>query len=119
MRIDPRPLLPTPSDKTSSVEPIQPASQRQGARFDAVLNKREVLARRALRGDVERSSGTDGVNPELFSTTRSLEILEYVLEHVLPGLDAEPQIKLLASDLISEEIDLRRTLEQQRAEVQA
>ncbi len=119
MRIDPRPLLPPPSEKTAAVDAVQPANLRQGGRFEAVLSKREVLARRSLRGDVERSSSTRGINPELFSTTRSLEILEYVLAHVLPGLDAESEIKMLAHDLISEEIDMRRNLEQQRAEVQA
>jgi len=38
---------------------------------------------------------------------------------VLPELDAEPEIRALAHELINEEIDLRRSLEQQRAEVQA
>jgi hypothetical protein len=118
MRIDPRPLLPTTTEKTPAVENVQPASQRQGARFEAVLSKREVLARRSLRGDVEQSSETTGINAELFGSTRSLEILEYVLNNVLPYLDAEPEIRALAHELITEEIDLRRSLEQQRAEVQ-
>lgn len=119
MKIEPRPLLPAPSDRAQAVDAVQPASQRQGARFEAVLNKREVLSRRSLRGDVEKSAGADGINPELFGNTRSLEILEYVLDNVLPGLDAEPEVKALAHELITEEIDMRRTLEQQRAEVQA
>lgn len=119
MKIDPRPLLPPVSDRTQAVDAVQPATQRQGARFEAVLNKREVLTRRSLRGDVEKSSTADGISPELFGTTRSLEILEYVLDNVLPGLDAEPEIKALAHELIAQEIDMRRTLEQQRAEVQA
>eukprot|EP01132_Coremiostelium_polycephalum_P021581 gene21581-25620_t len=38
------------------------------------------------------------------------------MQHLLPNLDAEPQIKALAHDLISEEIEMRRTLEQQRSE---
>lgn len=115
MRVDPRPLLPTPSDKTAAVESIRPVVARQGARFEAVLSKREVLARRSLRGDVEQS---EGISPELFGSTRSLEILEYLLSEVLPGLDAEPEIKTLAEDLIREEIHMRQSLEQQRAEVQ-
>lgn len=119
MKIEPRPLLPATSDRTQAVDAVQPASQRQGARFEAVLNKREGLTRRSLRGDVEQSAGADGINPELFGNTRSLEILEYVLDNVLPVLDAEPEVKALAHELITEEIDMRRTLEQQRAEVQA
>lgn len=119
MKIDPRPLLPVNHDKTQAVDAVQPATQRQGARFEALLSKREVLTRRSLRGDVEKSSTATGVSPELFGTTRSLEILEYVLDSVLPTLDAEPEIKALAHQLITEEIEMRRTLEQQRAEVQA
>lgn len=119
MRIDPRPLLPAVPEKNAAVDAVQPASLRQGARFEAVLSKREVLARRSLRGDVEQSSTASGISAELFGSTRSLEILEYVLNNVLPDLDAEPDIKALAHDLICEEIDMRRSLEQQRAEVQA
>ncbi|WP_268800029.1 hypothetical protein [Pseudomonas huanghezhanensis] len=119
MRIDPRPALPVTADKTAGVQALQPAAHRQGARFEAVLSKREVAARRSLRSDVEQSSNAAGISAELFGSTRSLEILEYVLDSVLPALDAEPEIKALAHELISEEIDMRRTLEQQRAEVQA
>jgi len=118
MRIDPRPLLPTTTDKAPPVEGVRPISPRQGARFDALLSKREVLARRSLRGEVAQSGVTGAVNPELFGSARSLEILDYVLHTVLPALDAEPEIKTLAHELIREEIYLRRTLEQQRAEVQ-
>jgi hypothetical protein len=118
MRIDPRPLLPASTDKTPPVEGVRPVSPRQGARFEAVLSKREILARRSLRGEVEQSGIAGGVSPELFGSARSLEILEYVLQNVLPALDAEPEIKDLAHELIREEIYLRRTLEQQRAEVQ-
>ncbi|MBC3372379.1 hypothetical protein HU762_00375 [Pseudomonas sp. SWRI92] len=119
MKIDPRPLLPTTTGKTPATDPVQPANVRQGARFETVLSKREVLARRSLRGDVEQSSSVDGIAAQLFGSTRSLEILEYVLHNVLPGLDAETEVKTLAHELISEEIDMRRSLEQQRAEVQA
>lgn len=117
MRIDPRPLLPATAEKTPAVESVQPASQRQGARFEAVLSKREIRARQSLRGDVEQAAGSTAINAELFGSTRSLEILEYVLNNVLPDLDAEPEIRALAHELISEEIDLRRSLEQQRCEV--
>jgi len=53
----------------------------------------------------------------LFGGARSLELLEHVMEHILPGLDAEPHIKELAVELIGEEIEMRRNLEQQRSEV--
>ncbi|MGZ9706947.1 hypothetical protein ACXX81_13095 [Pseudomonas sp. GNP013] len=119
MKIDPRSLPPAIADKPPAIDVVQSAKPRQGARFDAVLSKRGGLARRTLRDDVEQSCSVSGISPEIFGCTRSLEILEYVLHNVLPDLDAEPQIMALAHDLISEEIDVRRSLEQQRAEVQA
>lgn len=119
MKIDPRPSLPSVSEKPGAVDPIQPVNPRQGARFDAVLSKREVRARRSLRAEAESASAVEGINPELFGTARSVELLEYVLEYVVPQLDAEPQVRELAQALIREEIDLRRSLEEQRAEAQA
>ena len=44
MRIDPRPLLPTTTDKAPPVEGVRPISPRQGARFDALLSKRETVS---------------------------------------------------------------------------
>lgn len=119
MRVDPRPLLPTALEKSASVEGVPAVVARQGSSFEALLNRREALARRSLRGDVERSGSSSGVNPELFGCTRSVEILEYLLTEVLPGLGADPEIQTLAEDLIREEIHMRQSLEQQRAEVQA
>nr|WP_314576640.1 hypothetical protein [uncultured Pseudomonas sp.] len=118
MKIDPHPLPPASTDKSRAIDPVQPANLRQGARFEALLTKREKLARRSLRGDVERSTASDGISADLFASAQSLEILEYVLQHVLGHLDADPETKALAHHLIEEEIDMRRTLEQQRAEVQ-
>lgn len=117
MRIDPRPLLPATTEKTSAVESLAPVNARRSARFEAVLQKRDVLTRRSLRSDVEQAADASGINAELFGSTRSLEILEYVLHNVVPELDAEPEIRALAHELITEEIDLRRSLEQQRCEV--
>ncbi|MHC6226903.1 hypothetical protein ACYU03_19380 [Pseudomonas sp. X10] len=120
MRIDPRPLLPPSSEKTTAaVEAVRPTQARPNARFEAVLSKRELAARRSLRGELEQACASEEINPELFSGTRALDLLQYLLDEALPLLDAEPEIRLLAEDLIREEIYLRQTLEQQRAEVQA
>ncbi|MHC8326686.1 hypothetical protein [Pseudomonas sp. LB1P83] len=118
MRVDSRPLLPTPAGKAVAVDGVLPAIARQGVLFDAVLKRREVIARRSLRGEVERFGSTEGISPELFGSTRSVKILEYLLTEILPGLDMEPEIKTLAEDLILEEVQMRQSLEQQRAEVQ-
>ncbi|MBT2297567.1 hypothetical protein [Pseudomonas fluorescens] len=117
MRIDPGAPLPTTAERTPTVESVLPAKARQDGRFEAVLGKRAVSARRSLRADIEQSGIVEGMTAELFGSRRSMEILEYVLDNVIPGLDADPEIKALAHELICEEIALRRLLEEQRAQV--
>ncbi|MGE7991675.1 hypothetical protein ACQKPE_11600 [Pseudomonas sp. NPDC089554] len=118
MRIDPRPLLPTPSDKAPAVEAVRPVQARANARFEALLGKREQAARRSLRGELEQALGCEAINPELFAGSRAQELLHYLLDEVLPRLDAEPEVRVLAEDLLREELHLRQSLAQQRAEVQ-
>lgn len=48
-----------------------------------------------------------------------MQVLRYLLDEVLPTLDADPEIRALAEDVIREEIDIRLLLEQQRAQVQS
>eukprot|EP01133_Synstelium_polycarpum_P012436 gene12436-14590_t len=110
MKVEPRPLI--PSDvRSAPVEAIRPVNSRQATAFEALLKTRKVQSRRSLRSDLEEltsAAGAAGVDSLLFGSARSLELLEHVMQHLLPNLDAEPQIKALAHDLISEEIEMRR-----------
>ncbi|MBX7277252.1 hypothetical protein K2E96_15765 [Pseudomonas sp. ERGC3:05] len=118
MKVEPRPLI--PSDvRSAPVEAVRAVNSRQATAFEAVLKTRKTQTRRSLRGDLEALTSPAGVDSLLFGSARSLELLEHVMEHLLPTLDAEPAIKALAHDLIREEIDMRRNLEQQRSEVHA
>ncbi|MFZ4963045.1 hypothetical protein ACW9IK_00695 [Pseudomonas gingeri] len=117
MRVVDRPSVPL-TDKTAPIQSVNAVSQRQAASFEAVLRKREVRARQALRGQASEADAASSVSPELFGNGRSLEILERVLEQILPALDFEPQVREMAEDFIREEIETRQQLEQQRAEVQ-
>lgn len=116
MKVDLRPALSGTPDQLPAVERIAPASPRQGAQFEALINQRERRIRRSLRGDIEQAEQSASVSAELFGTARSLQVLGYLLETVLPNLDAEPEIRELAEDFIREEIDVRLLLQQQRAE---
>jgi hypothetical protein len=119
MKVDLRPVLPAPADQLPAVQRVAPATLKQGTQFEALISQRERRVRRSLRADIEQAEQTAPVSAELFGTTRSLQVLTYLLETVLPGLDAEPEIRELAEDFIREEIDMRLLLQQQRAEVQA
>lgn len=117
MRIDPSTTLPSASERTPAVDSVQPAKPRGQERFDAVLGKRAISARRSLRADIDQAGHVEGMSAELFGGQRSMSILEYVLDSVLPTLDVEPEIKALAHELIREEIELRQVLEKQRGQV--
>ena len=116
MKVEPRPLI--PSDvRSAPIEAIHPVNSRQATAFEAVLKTRKTQTRRSLRSDLEALTSAVGVDSLLFGSARSLQLLEHVMEHILPTLDAEPAIKQLAHELIGEEIEMRRNLEQQRSEV--
>lgn len=117
MKVDLRPALPSTPDQLPAVERVAPANPRQSTQFEALINQRERRIRRSLRGDIEQAEQSSPINAELFGTARSLQVLGYLLETVLPSLDAEPEIRELAEDFIREEIDIRLMLQQQRAEV--
>ncbi|EPN07568.1 hypothetical protein A259_21035, partial [Pseudomonas syringae pv. actinidiae ICMP 19070] len=102
-----------------AVERVAPPQPRQGPRFEALLDQRERKTRRSLRGELEQTGQAASVYAQLFGTTRSLQVLRYLLDEVLPTLDADPEIRALAEDVIREEIDIRLLLEQQRAQVQS
>ncbi|MFI3045588.1 hypothetical protein [Pseudomonas coronafaciens] len=112
MKVDLRPITSTSPEALPAVERVAPAQPRQGTRFEALLDQRERKVRRSLRGELEQTEQAAGV------AAPSLQVLRYLLDEVLPALDAEPDIRDLAEDVIREEIELRLLLEQQRAEVQ-
>jgi hypothetical protein len=118
MKVDPRPDAPAiqgaSTDRTPVVEALRPLQPRAEQRFEALLNRREVGSRRSLKGELQRSAASDDVSAQLFSPARSVQVLRYLLAEVLPTLDAEPQIKALAEQLLEEEIDTRQWLDQQR-----
>jgi len=117
MKIEPfQPL--TPSPRTAPVEALKPVQERQVSRFDALLSKREIRARQSLRGDVEKLSDSADINAELFGNSRSLDLLDHLLRHVLPTMDTDPQTRQLAEDLLREEVQMRGAVEQQRSEAQ-
>lgn len=118
MKVDLRPVLPSAPDQLPAVQRVAPATARQGTQFEALINQRERRIKRSLRGDIEQAEQSASISAELFGTARSLQVLGYLLENVLPTLDADPEIRELAEDFIRDEIDIRLMLQQQRAEVE-
>jgi len=117
MKIEPHlPLAPSP--RTAPVEALKPTHARQSQAFDAVLSSREIRARRSLRGEAEKTADSESISAELFGNRRSLDILDHVLRHIVPAMDADPETQQLAEALIREEIQTRTVLEAQRSQGQ-
>ncbi|MFM9272137.1 hypothetical protein ACJ7V3_18060 [Halomonas elongata] len=70
----------------------------------------------SLSGRVEREATPATGDPALYGGERGIELLQHVIDSVLPGLEADSDITELASQLIHEEIALRQEWEARRAE---
>lgn len=70
----------------------------------------------SLISRVERESTPAIGGPSLYSGERSIELLQHVVDNILPRLEAEGDATELASQLIYEEIALRQEWEARRAE---
>ncbi len=117
MKVDPRAV---PSDTLLS--PLdgagaQRVERSRAALFDALLpTPVGDLARRSLRRDVERLGESGSIGPSLFAGSRPGEILEDILDRILPSLELDEDTKNLAMTLVRDELDTRRSLDQQRAD---
>lgn len=120
MKIDTRPLVsgselaPQRSAHAAPVAPADPVVglppvREPGAPRNAVGH--------SLRGELEGLAHTGGVEPSLFCGSRPVQILEDILERILPSLDLEGETRTLAMALLREEIDTRQALDRQRVEV--
>lgn len=119
MRIEPGPLQSANgavSARPREIAGVPAVAPRPGTVFETLLGRRQASARKSLQAIAEQASGPQALDPALFSTPRALELLGHILEQLLPSLDLDPDIRVLAEDLIREEIHMRHWLEQQRGE---
>lgn len=105
------------SDVPARVEQTRVASDSQVAAFEALL---PLPGRRptSLRHDLRRLSEPEQAEAALFSGSRPTEILEDIVERILPALDLDAETKTLAMALIREEIDTRQSLDRQRVDLE-
>lgn len=69
-----------------------------------------------LHTALERIAGAQGLDAALFTGSRPTDILEDVLVRLLPGLDLDQETRVLAVELLREEIATRQALDVQRSE---
>lgn len=93
------------------------ASDSQVAAFEALLPLPGGRPT-SLRHELRRLSEPEQAEPALFSGSRPTEILEDIVERILPSLALDAETKTLAMALIREEIDTRQSLDRQRVDLE-
>jgi len=72
--------------------------------------------RTELQAELELIAGAQGLDAALFSGSRPTDVLEDILLRLLPTLELDPDARLVAVELLREELATRQALELQRAE---
>lgn len=120
MRIDPRrlgELLRLDATRPQALEKAAPsAADPARAAFEQALRTRRAASSGALRREIARLAQPVIDDPGIFTPTRSLEILQHLIDTLLPQMGAEPEVQALAISLLEDEIAQHRALEQQLAE---
>ncbi len=89
--------------------------QAQSKAFDASLARSEQAARRAKEpfiGQTGRLRKPKLANPGVFDLARSQEILDYLINDLLPELDIDEEIAAITASMLTEEIESRRELQE-------
>ncbi|UCJ17185.1 hypothetical protein K5Q02_01970 [Pseudomonas sp. MM211] len=72
----------------------------------------------SVQDDLQALELAAGVEPGLFAGSRPAEILEDILERILPTLPLDGETRTLAMALVREELDTRQALDRQRVETE-
>lgn len=120
MKIDSRAPL-APADAGSDVRtrpsellpssPTAPPTVRQPSQL-------RTLPLPTVQDDLQALELAAGVEPGLFAGSRPAEILEDILERILPSLPLDGETRALAMNLVREELDTRQALDRQRVETE-
>lgn len=118
MKIDSRAPL-APSDAASDVRTrpseLLPASPPPAVRPPSLPR---TLPLPTVQDDLHALELAAGVEPGLFAGSRPAEILEDILERILPSLPLDGETRALAMSLVREELDTRQALDRQRVETE-
>ncbi|GGB05759.1 hypothetical protein GCM10011491_37310 [Brucella endophytica] len=99
---------------TEAAKRADPVSRAQIEAFENALRlrRRGSLAHGAsLRGEIDELTMPEITDPGIFGTERTINLLDHVIEAVLPGLDANEDVTSIAKAMLEEEIERRRDLQ--------
>jgi hypothetical protein len=110
----------------SSAVSLRPdaAVEAQSLAFDAKLlqsvrdaRKKPTQASRARASAAAERARLSSAS--LFDLSRSQEILTYIVQEILPGLDLDEDIAKLSASMLNEEIESRRDLQRRLMQAQS
>ncbi len=120
MRVDARQPL-VPADAPSEVR-SRPGEQLPATPVSSALASPAARSRTpplpTVQDDLHALELAAGVEPGLFAGSRPAEILEDILERILPSLPLDGETRALAMSLVREELDTRQALDRQRVETE-
>lgn len=117
MKVEPRPVPVDTQLRPLDGAGTQRVERSREALFDALLPAAPGgPSARSLRRNVERLGQSGTIDPSLFAGSRPGDILEDLLQRIVPSLALDEDTRSLALTLIRDELDTRRALDQQRAE---
>lgn len=107
---------PEPAAGSLRSEPVQPAAAGAAAATREVFEK-HIRNRRAevggsLRGRLEQLTQVQIQDPTIFSPHRTAQILQHLIEVIVPRLGADAETEAVALALLHEELQLQRDIEQ-------
>lgn len=118
-------LVPRGRYHASGIDPATPGVVEKLARQDDAFTRVVSEARNrgpnrpALAERLEALAHPAASDPASYANTRSIELLQHVVDNVLPSLDANDEILALATKVISEELDWRQGWEERMNEANA
>lgn len=104
-------------DKPGTSQAIDPDRQIDFRR--AVENSRSRRARGSLLRQLARLTLPTASDPSLYGNERGIELLQHVIDNVLPRLDTEGDVVELAAQVLNEEIEQRLQWEEARRRAEA
>lgn len=107
---------PEPAAGSLRSEPVQPAAAGAAAAtreaFEKHIRSRRAEVGRSLRGRLEQLTQVQIQDPTIFSPHRTAQILQHLIEVIVPRLGADAETEAVALALLHEELQLQRDIEQ-------
>ena len=104
-----------PATGSPRSEPVPPAASSAATAtrdaFEKAIRNRRADVGKSLQGRIEQLTQVHVQDPSIFSAHRTAEILQHLIEVIVPQMGADPETEVLALELLREELQLQRDTE--------